>query len=251
MSQKNLFFIVCLFSSLSSTASNTEHTPTTNPQLPPIVFNLSGFNSNKSESWLQAHQKNSQKMSNTHNYTHTHSHVIKLELPNLPLPSINLPYPSVLETLQNSSYNFWDYKWYAAAGITSIAYLYLNFKIYSINKLLENPKSWSLWKEEIPLNRLTTIDTAELFKQLKIDIYKKYFNSTDAIQEHELLIKFLEDVKHEKNLLEFYQSIYKFSYLPIFTAQKTPEQITQYIARLNFIMDLYVEMHIKTNNNDK
>lgn len=242
MIQKQSFFIVFLFSCISPILLYTEQTSTSNPQLPPIVFNLSGFNSNKSESWLQAHQENSQKMSNSNTYNHTHTHVVKLDIPNL-----KLPFSSALESLQNSYYNFWDYKWYTAAGITSIAYLYLNFKIYLINKLLENPKSWSLWKEEISLSRLTTIDAQELSKELTMDIYKKYFNSSDTTKDHELIIKFLEDIKHEKNLLEFYQSIYKVSYLPVFNAHKTSEQISQYIARLNFIMDLYLEMHIQSN----
>lgn len=242
MQYKKLFLSILVYQSAIIVSSNSGQVPN-NPQLPPIVFNLSGFNSNKSESWLQAHQESTQNLSNTNTYNHTHTHVIKLDTTNL-----HVPLPLNLESLQNSYNNFWDYKWYTAAGITSIAYLYLNFKIYLINKLLEDPKSWSLWKEEIPLTRLTTIDAQELYKQLTIDIYKKYFNANDTTKEHELIIKFLEDIKHEKSLLEFYQSVYKISYLPIFSAHKTLEAITQYIARLNFIMDLYLEIHIQTKN---
>jgi len=245
MTQKQSFFTIFLISLVSYGLSNsTQASETPNSHLPPIVFNLSGFNSNKSDNWLQAHQTNSQQMSNTYHYNHTHT--IKLEI-----PDFKFQLPSVVDPLKNSYHSFLDYKWYAAVGITSIAWFYLNFKLYTINQLLEDPNSWSLWKEEVPLNRLMIIDKTELLKQLKFDIYKKYFNVSNTAKEHELLIKFLENVTHEKNLLEFYQSICKLSYKPILVQAKTAEQIAQYISRLNFIMDLFLETYIQTNNSEK
>ena len=150
MLQKKLSVIFFLSSSIIVFSSYTEKTQ--NLPFQPVVFNLNGFNSNTSENFLQAQQTNTQKVTTT--YNHTHTHVVKLDLPDFKMPS--------LPSLSNPSSYFWNYRWYAAAGITSICYFYINFKVYMINKLLENPKSWALWKEEITLNRLTTINKQDL-----------------------------------------------------------------------------------------
>jgi hypothetical protein len=220
------------------------------PGLPyPLVVNVHSSNNSPGSNVLTAN------LESTQSPTHTHTHITKIDWPAFNWPQLQMSsiLTSTQDRLKEHYDNLWSYKWHGLAGLTFASYLCLNAKIYSINKLLENPKSWCLWKEEIPLNRLTTIDAAELLKQLKIDAYKKYFNATEAIKDSELLVKFLEDVTREKNLLEFYQSVYSFSnalYVSrLFAINKTTEQIAQYIARLNFLMDLYLETHIQTNSN--
>jgi hypothetical protein len=243
-----VILILCIYPSLivSVSSSSTQ-------QLPPahnLTININAASNNNPNNTLTANQKSSQEV------THTHTHVTKIDWPAVNWPTFNWP-DLKMSSIQNKveSYydNFWNYKWYVLAGCATASCLCLNFKIYHINKLLEDPKSWCLWKEEIPLTRLTTIDAAELLKQLKIDVCKKYFKTIDAIKDSELLVRFLEDVTHEKNLLEFYQSIYNFSntlYISkLFMINKTTEQISQYIARLNFLMDLYLEKYIQTNTN--
>lgn len=237
--------MLCLYSLsiVSESLSSTQ-------QIPPVqnlTININAASNNNPNNTLTANQANSQEI------THTHTHIMKIDWPAFDWPKLNMA--SIQNKLTPCCDNFWNYKWYVLASLATASYLCINFKIYKINRLLENPKSWCLWKEEIPFNRLTTIDSSELLKQLKIDICKKYFNAVEAIKDSELLAKFLEDITQEKKLLEFYQSISNFSstlYISkLFILHKTTEQITQYIARLNFLMDLYLEKYIQTNNNFK
>ncbi len=241
---KKTILILCIHPSsiiLASASSSTSHVIPAHH----LVINVNASSNNPSSNILTADQKNSQETA------HTHTHVTKIDWPAFNWPEFKMP--SIHNKLEPCYDNFWNYKWYILASLATTSYVCLNVKIYNINKLLENPKSWCLWKEEIPLNRLTTIDAAELLKQLKIDICKKYFNAIETIKDSELLIKFLQDVTLEKDLLEFYQSICNFSntlYVSkLFIKTKPTDQITQHIARLNFLMDLYLEEYIKTNNN--
>ncbi|MBI2344498.1 hypothetical protein HYV10_00300 [Candidatus Dependentiae bacterium] len=228
MSQKKLFLTISLCSSILQTSST--------PAQPSITLHLNNAANSNNHAMFQ--QSTLQEIK--------HTHVISFELPNFKIPSM-------LDHFQNPSKSFWGYKWYTAASIASAAYVYLNFKLYTAYKLLEDPKSWSLWKEEIPLNRLMTIDKTELYKQLKMDIAKKYFNVADSTKEHNFLMKFLEDINNEKNLLEFYQSAYHLSKFALFSnmlaSRKSLEQINQYIARIDFIIDLYLEIYAQNNNN--
>ncbi len=194
-------------------------------------------------------------VSTQHQSTQQVEHLFKLELPTL--PTLNLPSKESilgkLESSYNSLYNnLYDYKWYISGGFIASIYSYLLVKIYTIHRLLENPKSWCLWKEEIPLNRLSTLDSLELLTQLHIDICKKYFDATKIPKDICLLKYFLEDINYEKSMLVFYKSIYSYSnffYISkLFKFNKTVEQIDQYIARLNFLIDLYFQNFIQTNN---
>lgn len=242
--------MLCLYplSIVSQSLSSTQ-------QIPPVhnlTININAASNNNPNNTLMADQKSSQEVH------HAHTHLMKIDWPafNWPTPNWSeLKMDAIKNRLEPYCHSMWDYKWYALASIAGASYLCLNIKIYNINKLLENPKSWCLWKEEIPLNRLTTINGTELLKQLKLDICKKYFNSVETIQDSQLLTKFLEDSTYEKNLLEFYQSVCNFSstlYISkLFITNKTAEQITQYIARLNFLMDLYIESYIQPNSNPK
>lgn len=159
---------------------------------------------------------------------------------------------SVPKKIKEYCNNLYKYKWYSLGFSVTAIYIFINMKIYQINKLLENPKSWCLWKEEIPLTRLISIDSKELLKQLKLDICKKYFNAVNTIKDSELVILFLDEITKEKELLELYQYIYDVTsqlYLSrLLITSKSKEQITQYAARLNFLMDLYLEKYIQTNN---
>jgi hypothetical protein len=145
------------------------------------------------------------------------------------------------------------YQWYIGGGVLTSCYLYIWYQIYQINKLLDNPCAWHLFKEEIPLTRLTIINRTELFKELQLAICKKYLNAADCASSQKIMLKFLEDVTYEKALLEsyiIYQSCINSCYLTkIFPTFKKIEYVQESIARLNFLKDLYIEFFVIKESN--
>jgi len=140
------------------------------------------------------------------------------------------------------------YKWYIGGGIITTSYLYIFYKIYQTNKLLNNPYSWALFKEEIPVTRLATVKRTDLFQELHLAICKKYLNSSSYDNDKKVMLKFLTDLSFEKAALESYLTyqtvIYNCYLSKLFPTFKKPEQIQEAISRLNFLMDLYIEFFI-------
>lgn len=145
------------------------------------------------------------------------------------------------------------YAWHTSCAVISTSYLYTFYQIYQTNKLLNNPYSWALFKEEIPVTRLTTIKRAELFKELHLAICKKYLNSSDCDNGQKIMLKFLADLSYEKSRLEAYltyQTIVYNCYLSkLFPTFKKTELVEEAINRLNFLMDLYIEFFIIKDQN--
>ncbi len=145
------------------------------------------------------------------------------------------------------------YAWHTSGIVISTWYLYAFYQIYQTNKLLNNPYSWALFKEEIPVTRLTTIQRAELFKELHLAICKKYLNSADCDNGQKVMLKFLADLSYEKSRLEsylIYQTVISNCYLSkLFPTFKKTEQVEESIARINFLMDLYIEFFIIKDQN--
>lgn len=164
------------------------------------------------------------------------------------LKSFEKALQSLYEQKNKFKVNLIEYKWIIASSCLASFYLYVWNQIYQINKLLDDASSWHLFKEEIPLSRLKTINRADLFKELQLAVCKKYISPCQPDSSQKVMIKFLEEISLEKAALEKYmqyQQIITNCYVSkIFPILKKTEHIEEAIARINFLIDLYIEFFV-------
>lgn len=164
------------------------------------------------------------------------------------LQSVEKTLLSLFEQKNKFKVSLIEYKWIIASSCLASFYLYIYNQIYQINKLLDDASSWHLFKEEIPLSRLKTINRNDLFKELQLAVCKKYISPCQPDSSQKVMIKFLEEISLEKAALEKYlqyQQIITCCYTSkIFPTLKKTEHIEEAIARINFLIDLYIEFFV-------
>jgi hypothetical protein len=143
---------------------------------------------------------------------------------------------------------------YITAGISLVAlsYTYLLYRCWHIKKYLEQTKTWSAWKIQIPLHILKESIQEEIGDALMADIKKYYQISTGSYDLMRALLTFNEELDRElkklntyKALVEYLDAGYVRSVLPDLTTLKVG--LNDRIQRILYLKDiLYVWMH--TNN---
>lgn len=104
-----------------------------------------------------------------------------------------------------------DNKYTLAALAIAGSYGYLFYKIRSIQSHVDNPHSWSAWKQDLSFDNLLRIPQDKLTIELMAAIQKNYIvpnNPTDFITP---LVNFSKDIMQEQALLSQYHSYIEWS----------------------------------------
>ncbi|MBI2353294.1 hypothetical protein HYV11_03585 [Candidatus Dependentiae bacterium] len=168
------------------------------------------------------------------------------------IPS-HLKEPEYIKKTHSCFFNFIENHKYATAfSLISTLYLYVNYRCYTIEKLLQSPSSWCNWKEIVSTQQLVATQQQELIYQLLNDIQKKYFltyKTTICSLQNSSFDQFIKDIMNELTSLQQYITIKEYAsalYLKkIFRFSYKKSIIQEKINRLQFIMDLFLTWQTK------
>lgn len=154
----------------------------------------------------------------------------------------NIPIRHYSNVLAQSLY---DLK-YHLAGIISVG-IY-SFFLYSVSKgnaYLSSIKSWSRWKEEMPLNDLLATPAHSLSQDLILEIQRRYTSAEAPTDFISSLITFIKDIDHEiitikryNNLISWLKKLHISALFPI--KNKLVAKIPEILNRLSYIRNIFL-----------
>gem|GEM_PF-1283516 len=201
-----------------------------------------------------AHQSNhqltqqSQRTTTTvhHEVSHKVHHNVehKIVLPTVPTPDFQSATDSIQNKLQALRAWCAGHKWYIVSGVIVGIYCNTLYQLMRIHNVLEKHDAWCLWRQTVPLSQLATSGREDLFKQLQLDIHKKYYRSLPSANSQTVYNLFFQDINEEQAKLESYTKIYsicKTTYSArLFPFRLKHRDIEERQARLEFVIDLFM-----------
>lgn len=181
-----------------------------------------------------------------HEVSHKVHHDVehKIVLPTLPTPNFQSTTDSIHNKLQALCEWCVGHKWYIIAGTIIGLYCNTYYQLARIHNALEKHDAWCLWRQNVPLSQLAISGREDLFKQLQLDIHKKYYRSLPSANNQTIYNLFFQDVHEEQAKLQSYAQTYsicKTTYSArIFPFRLKHRDIEERQARLEFVIDLFM-----------
>lgn len=115
--------------------------------------------------------------------------------------------PVHLSDIASAIYQYcYENKYYIAASALCGGYLYMFYKLRTIQSYVDNQPSWGAWKRNVPMDTFLAIPQDKLTHDLMMTIQERYIsieNPTDSLTP---LIAFSKDIAEEKELVNAYHT---------------------------------------------
>lgn len=135
-------------------------------------------------------------------------------------------------------------KYYIAVTAALSCYLYVFYKLRTIQSYIDNQSTWSAWKKDISLENLLAIPQEALTNDLMLSIQERHIsieNPTDSLAP---LVAFSLEIKREKELLTAYHHYVSWctrcsinTILPF--SQKLLPELTERKQRITYLSTLF------------
>lgn len=101
-------------------------------------------------------------------------------------------------------------RFFIGASIILGGYIYACHLIVKANKYLENPETWSSWRQDIPHELLITIPQPELAKDLILEVQRRYSNPQNPTDFLSPLIAFIHSIDDEITMMKRLNFVYSW-----------------------------------------